>query len=105
MKLAIKSGSKTVTTAGTRVALSSTAIWARGLKVSAPAGNAGAVFLGDVTVAAANGLSIAAGVTVDLTALFFDKIPEMPAVNLANVYVDAATNADKLTFLYFEEVL
>lgn len=101
MKYALKSGAKTVTTAGTRVALSTSNVWARGLKVSAPAGNAGAVFLGDVTVAAANGISIAAGTTVSL-ADFVEAEP--PIVNLASIYVDSAINGDKLTFVYFEPV-
>jgi len=99
MKYALKSGAKTVTTAGTRVALSTTNIWARGLKVAAPAANAGAVFIGDVTVAASNGISIAAGTTLSLAD--FTEI-EPPTINLASIYVDAATNGDKITFCYFE---
>jgi hypothetical protein len=100
MKYVLKSGSKTVTTAGTRVALSTSSIWARGLRFSAPAANAGVVYVGDSTVAASNGISLAAGSIVSL-ADFFGANPEA-AVNLASIYVDAATNGDKLTFSYLE---
>lgn len=101
MKYALKSGAKTVTTAGTRAALSTTPIWARSLRLSAPAGNTGVVYIGDVTVAAANGISIAAGSIVSFSDLFG---ADNTTVNLANIYVDAATSGDKVTFAYLEEV-
>jgi hypothetical protein len=101
MKLALKSGSKTVTTAGTSVALVASSTWARGLRLAAPAGNAGAVYLGDSGVASTNGLALAPGDIVSFTEIFG---VEDGAVNLANVYVDAATNGDKVTFAYLEPV-
>lgn len=99
MKYALKSGSKTVTTAGTRVALSSSNVWARGLRVSAPAANAGNVFLGDSSVAASNGIVIAPGSQIAFSELFG---LEDGSVNLGSIYVDSATNGDKLTFAYLE---
>jgi hypothetical protein len=104
MKFVLKSAAKTVTTAGTRVALSTTQVWARGLQISAPAANAGVVYIGDITVAASNGLSLAAGSSVSLAALFKD-IDNMIALNLASIYVDSATNGDKVTLVYLEPTL
>lgn len=104
MKFSLKSGAKTVTTAGTRVALSTSSVWARGLRFSAPAANAGVVYVGDVTVAAANGLSLGAGSVVSFADLFGNVEGDLPAINLADVYVDAATNGDKITFAYLEAV-
>lgn len=103
MKYALKSGAKTVAAAGTRVALSTSSIWARGLRLSAPAANAGVVYIGDVSVAASNGISIAAGTILSFADLFANSHGELPAINLAQVYVDAATNGDKITFAYLEE--
>lgn len=106
-KYQIRNGAKTVTTAGTRVALSSSDLWVTGLKLSAPAANSGVVYIGDVSVAASNGYVMSAGAQVD----FKDLAGSSPApsdvarFNLKNMYVDAATNGDKLTFCYFEEVL
>lgn len=104
MKLQMRSGVATVTTAGTRVALSSTDVWAIGFSALAPAANAGVVYIGDVTVAASNGRVIAAGSGVDMKNLLgLDNVSAK--INLKNTYVDAATNGDKLTFCYFEEQL
>jgi len=100
MKYSLKTGARTVATAGTRLALTTAPVWARSLRLSAPAGNAGVVYIGDVTVAAANGISIAAGSVVSFSELFGG---DMTAINLASVYVDAATNGDKITFAYLED--
>lgn len=103
-KFAVKSASKTVTTAGTRVALSTVDLWARGLILLPPAANSGVTYFGDVTVAAASGLSMAAGIQVKaLEALGLKD--DIGAVNLKNCYVDAATSGDKVSFMYFEEML
>lgn len=105
MKFALRSGAKTVTTAGTRVALSTTAVWARQIRLVAPAGNAGNVFVGDVTVAASNGVALAPGAILPLADLLGDNLDKLAAIDLSKCYVDAATNGDKLTFCYFEPVL
>lgn len=103
MKLQIKSGVATVATATTAVALASTDTWAIGLSLAAPAGNTGVVYLGDSTVAAANGRVIAAGGTLNFADLVGKDLASAK-INLKNVYVDAANNGDKLTFAYFTEV-
>lgn len=100
MKYALKSGSKTVATAGTAVALTSSSIWARGLRLAAPAGNAGNVFLGGSTVSATTGIILAPGDHISLSDLM--GAGDDAAVNLSAVYIDAATNGDKLTFAYLE---
>lgn len=106
MRFQIRSGVKTVTTAGTRVALSATDNWVIGLQISPPAANAGVVYLGDVTVAAANGRVVAAGAVVDFKDILgIAPSPEMlPRINLKDTYVDAATNGDKITFNYLESL-
>jgi len=104
MKFSLKSGSKTVATAGTRVALSTSPVWARGIRISAPSANAGVIYIGDNTVAAANGISIAAGGILSFSESFINPPGDLVAINLADVYVDAATNGDKVTFAYLEPV-
>lgn len=81
----------TVTTAGTRVAL--TAGGARLIYVRALAGNTGVVYVGDVAVSAANGYELSAGEYVLIHA---------PDYELASIYVDAATNGDKVCAIVAE---
>lgn len=95
----LRTGSKTVTTAGTRVALSATKLLVRGLKIKGKTGNTGLVYIGDVTVTAATGYDLAAGVELDTkTVLNDDSI-----IDLSKVYADAATSGDKVTFVYFDD--
>ena len=98
MKYRVKSGQKTVAAAGTAEALSSTGIWARNLYLSAPAANTGAIYIGDSDVDSITGFAMAPGSSVALSDLLGQDI----AVYLDDLYVDAATNGDKVTFLYLE---
>lgn len=92
---------KTVTTAGTRVQVSTTPLWAKGsLKVKAPAANAGVVYLGGSGVTAALSFQLAAGDVHELIGADAEII-----YNLKDFWVDAATNGDKLSFFYSEEQL
>lgn len=106
MRYQIASGSKTVTTAGTRVALATSDTWVIGLQLAAPAANSGVIYLGDVTVASTNGRVIAAGGTVNFTDITgtSPEVEDVPQINLKDTYVDAATNGDKITFNYFVRV-
>lgn len=89
---------KTVTTAGTRVQVSTTKILAKNVVLTTPA-NTGLIYFGDVTVAAAQpGIIIPASSTVKLADLGVDK-----PVDLSLLYVDAGTSADKLSVAYFED--
>lgn len=98
MKYSLKSGQKTVATAGTQLALSSSGTWARNLYLAAPAANAGAIYIGDSNVDSATGYAMAPGASVALSSLLGHDI----AVYLDDIYVDAANNGDKVTFLYLE---
>lgn len=76
----------TVTTAGVRVQLPDQAC--AGVSIKADPDNAGVLYLGDSSVAAANGRVLAAGEPLDLA-----------IDNLNRLYVDAANSGDKLSYL------
>jgi hypothetical protein len=78
----------TVTTAGTKVAVSATTgpRW-RAIRIEAPSTNAGAIFVGDLNVSSTRysyRLTAGQGATISGTGLDASKL-----------YVDAATNGDK----------
>ena len=82
-------GVVTVTTAGTRVALSAAAqALLAGVQVRAHIGNAGTIYVGGATVTAANGYQLDQGESVFLS-----------IADLADVYVDAAEDGDAVSFL------
>lgn len=90
------SGQTTVAAAGTAVALHATAT-GRAVVVRALAGNAGKVFVGndgvgDVT--SANGFELSAGEQTPPILLADGK--------LSSLYVDAATNGDKVCWITLE---
>lgn len=92
------SGTVTVTTATTRVAFPSVrgrVIW---LKVRATDGNTGTVYLGDSTVSATAGYPLYQGIDEVQTAVIV-PIPEGASIDLADVYLDAATNGDKAEYI------
>ena len=85
-------GSATVTTAGERIRLhtptdDNPTNNLEQIKFKAPSGNKGLVALGTVTVTMATGYELAAGQTLELT-----------NCGLQNLYVDAATNGDKISW-------
>jgi hypothetical protein len=84
---------KTVTTAGTRVALASSTA-CKQVIITAETDNTGNITVGGSTVVAAlatrRGIPLAAG---DSVALEID--------NLADVYIDSTVNGDGVTFAYF----
>lgn len=83
---AVYNGVVTVTNAGTRVQFSSQACI--GVSIKADPDNTGVLYLGDSSVSSANGRVIEAGGVVDLA-----------IDNLNRLYVDAAENGDKLSYL------
>ena len=91
----IVSGTKSVTTAGTREALSSSDTAAISLTIQAKRGNTNAVFVGGSTVASTNGISLTAGQTWEYTSAGREE-----AVLLSDVYIDATTNGEGITFNY-----
>lgn len=88
------SGKKTVTTAGTKVALGTQAVPCP-IVVKALSTNTGLIYLGDGTTAtSAAGFQLAAGESV-----VFERV-----YSLANVYIDAAVNGEGVTWLILDGV-
>jgi hypothetical protein len=96
--LAIKTGQKTVATAGTQLQIATTKTLARNFVFVAPAANSGVVYLGDANVDSSTGFPVAAGAKV--TALDLG-LPADATIDLNQTWVDAATNGDKIAFMYF----
>jgi hypothetical protein len=95
----LKTLHKNVTTAGTRVALSATSKKVKKLKIRALAANTGVMYLGDVTVAAANGYQLPAAAEISLVDLFSK---DGDVVDLAAVYIDSAVNGEGVSLVYVE---
>jgi hypothetical protein len=82
-------GKTTVTTATTRVVLGSGAIAnGRTVAIKALSTNTGLIYVGDVTVAAANGYQLSKGDVVSLA-----------VNNLSVVYIDSSVNLEGVTFI------
>lgn len=90
--MAIKHGVKTVTTAGTDVALA-TSTSARWVVIQAQTDNTGVIAVGeagvDATVATGTGVALAAGESISL-----------PCDDLANIYIDATVNGEGVRYTY-----
>jgi len=80
-------GAKDVTTAGTAEALASSQA-VRSVVVRAKTANTGVVYVGDSSVAAANGFPLAADEAITLT-----------VNDLAAVYLDVATSGEGVTYI------
>jgi len=85
----INDGSKDVTTAGTRVALSTSTPCKKVVAV-AKATNTGVIWIGGATIAAGRGEPLVA----------YQKT-EIEISNLASVYIDSTVNGEGVTFTYF----
>lgn len=82
---AILSGKTTVTTAGTRVQLASNAC--KSIVIKALAANTGIIYIGNVTVAAANGYELAAGDSISCD-----------CSNLDLIYIDSSVNGEGVSW-------
>jgi hypothetical protein len=91
----------TVTTAGTRVQVSSTDLFVKKIVVAGHAANTGHIYLGTVTVSSSVGLqlklSAAPTVIGDMEIAGKDD-----SFNLKDMYVDSSVNGEKLSILYFQ---
>jgi hypothetical protein len=87
-------GTTTVSTAGTEQQLSNTANRVLYLKAKALAANSGIVYLGVSDVTATNGYELSAGNEIEIS--FADA---GGSVVFSSIYVDAATNGDKLCWV------
>jgi hypothetical protein len=85
----------TVTTAGTRVQLSSSAVPTRSITVQALPGNTGNIYVGTVTVDSTKGHILQPGQAMKLST---DEGRE--ELILSDYYVDSATSGDKVVFSY-----
>lgn len=83
-------GHKAVTTAGTAVALGTTAPIPSGLVlIKALSANAGLIYVGGSAVDNANGFQLSAG-----------DVVYWPATDLADVYIDSAENGEGVCYAY-----
>lgn len=87
----VGSGSKTVTTAGTRVQLSAISVPCKKVTVQSMFANTGNMYLGDSTVSSANGLVLYPG-----SATSFNVTPS----NLNLLYIDSANNGEGVIYYY-----
>jgi len=85
----LASGSRTVTTAGTRVQLSPISVPCKKIIIQGGVNNGGWIYVGDSTVSASNGYAIAASQSVTVT-------PD----NLNLVWIDSANNGEGITYIY-----
>lgn len=91
----VKSLKVTVATAGTRVPLSATRLLAASFAIQADSANAGDVFIGDVSVTAANGFLVTSlGLNGD------DVRGISQDFDLSKIYIDSDTDADAVRVLY-----
>ena len=89
-------GTKSVTTAGTRVALTpSVRTPASWVIIQAKAANTGIIYVGGVAVSSTSGIALLNGDNV--------TIPSMSGVtayDLQNIYIDASVNGEGVLFTY-----
>lgn len=83
-------GSKTVTTAGTRVQLTSSNVPCRKVKVIALAANTGTIWVGGATVASGRGEPLVSQQSTDW----------IETTNVSNIYIDSTVNAEGVSYIY-----
>ena len=89
----LDAGTTTVTTAGTEVQISNTTNRVRKIQAKALAANSGITYLGVSDVSATNGYELSAGNTIEIN--FADV---GGTIAFSSIYVDAATNGDKVSW-------
>lgn len=97
MAVIVKTTTITVTTAGTRVGLSNAIDKAVKVYISAPAGNTGLIYFGDVAVSSTNGIQVIKALQpIEISA------PAGQIIALDSLYFDSATSGDKVTVTYLQ---
>lgn len=91
---------KVVAVAGTREAVSATKLLCREVVIQALPTNAGYIYLGDDTVAAANGIILEPGKSIVITDMMGRSAEEF--VDLVNIYLDTNMSGDAVRVLYME---
>ena len=84
----VYNGAKTVSTAGTQVALASSQVITHGVRIKALAGNTNNVYVGDSSVSSTTGIVLDAGEEIFLQ-----------IANLATVYIDVDTNGEGVRYI------
>ena len=84
----IYNGQKTVTTAGTRVVLSTSQTLTSGVTIKAMSTNTGIIFVGNSSVTSSNGFRLSASAEV------FIEID-----NLATIYIDSSVNGEGVSYI------
>ncbi len=90
----VRDGRKTVTTAGTRVQLSTTNTICRKIEIQALSANTNYVFVGDITVVAATGsergIRLAPGAVIT-----------MYVQDLYSLYLDSRVSGEGVSYVYY----
>jgi hypothetical protein len=94
-----------VPTAGTRVrANSGTSRQATTVIIQALTGNTGNIFVGDENVASTLGLALAPGASITINADQDLENEDKTYLDLADIYIDAATNNNKANILVIDAI-
>jgi hypothetical protein len=97
----LRTFAKAVAAAGTAEALQASQLYTKECIIKAPSANTGNVFIGDSTVAAANGFVLAPGEELDLAAMLTDPAEET-VFDLNEIYADVAVNGESVVVIYLE---
>jgi hypothetical protein len=84
----VYNGQKTVTTAGTQVALASSQAITHSVKMKALHANTGWIYVGDSSVSSSSGYVLDAGETV-----------EFQIANLSTIYIDSSVNGEGVSYI------
>lgn len=90
-------GTASVTTAGTRVALSTTSQKAAWIIFKPKAANTNPVFIGGSTVSATSGYILTNG----NNSVTFPPVADLNGYDLSKIFIDATTNGEGVQFTYF----
>jgi hypothetical protein len=88
-----------IPTAGTRVQITATETYTTTVMLQAAVANVGNIFIGDSSVSSTRGLALSPGQVLTLTADLINRGQE--SLNIADLYVDTATNSNNLWVSYF----
>jgi high-affinity K+ transport system ATPase subunit B len=93
----LKTFHKVVAVAGARVKLTAASTKVRKVKIKALKANTGAIYLGDVTVTAANGYQLNSGDEIEVMDLFWR---DGDIIDLTALYIDSAVNGEGVSIVY-----
>lgn len=85
----------TVSSAGTRQAISGTSILASSVCIEAKSTNAGKIYVGGSSVSSSSGIELSAG-----QAICFEPSEGLDVVDLTEVYIDASTSSQVAKIVY-----